>query len=50
MQSQLSYADTPSVLIDVERMERNLREMAAVAADAGVALRPHVKTHKSPAK
>jgi D-serine deaminase-like pyridoxal phosphate-dependent protein len=29
-------------------MEKNLQEMAHVAADAGVALRPHVKTHKSP--
>ncbi len=48
MQSELSYLDTPSLLIDVDRMERNLQEMAAVAADAGVALRPHVKTHKSP--
>lgn len=49
MQSQLSYRDTPSLLIDADRVERNLREMAAVAADAGVALRPHIKTHKSPA-
>ncbi|MFC2008894.1 alanine racemase [Chloroflexota bacterium] len=48
MQSELSHLDTPSLLIDGERMERNLKEMVAVAADAGVALRPHVKTHKSP--
>ena len=48
MQSQLSYLDTPSLLIDTDRMERNLKEMADVAADAGVALRPHVKTHKAP--
>ncbi|MCK9357778.1 MAG: alanine racemase [Dehalococcoidia bacterium] len=46
MQSQLDYRDTPSLLIDVEKMERTLKEMATVAADAGVALRPHVKTHK----
>ncbi|MFC2008870.1 alanine racemase [Chloroflexota bacterium] len=48
MKSALSYSDTSSLLIDVDRMERNLQEMAAVAADARVALRPHVKTHKSP--
>ncbi len=48
MQSELSYLDTPSLLIDADRMERNLQEMAGVAADAGVALRPHIKTHKSP--
>ncbi len=48
MQSELSYIDTPSLLIDSAKMERNLQEMAAIAADAGVALRPHVKTHKSP--
>jgi D-serine deaminase-like pyridoxal phosphate-dependent protein len=49
MQSELSYLDTPSLLIDVDKMERNLKEMADIAADAGVRLRPHVKTHKSPA-
>src|SRR5690606_791795 len=29
-------------------MERNIRGMAAMARDNGVALRPHAKTHKSP--
>jgi D-serine deaminase-like pyridoxal phosphate-dependent protein len=40
--------DTPSLVIDLDAVERNAREMAAVAADAGVRLRPHTKTHKSP--
>jgi D-serine deaminase-like pyridoxal phosphate-dependent protein len=40
--------DTPSLLLDLDVVERNVREMAAVAADAGVGLRPHTKTHKSP--
>jgi len=44
----LTFADTPSLLVDLDKMEANLKEMADVAADAGVALRPHVKTHKSP--
>ncbi|MEP6758157.1 MAG: alanine racemase [Actinomycetota bacterium] len=40
--------DTPALLFDLDIVERNIAEMAAVAADAGVALRPHAKTHKSP--
>jgi len=48
MKSELSYLDTPCLLIDADTVERNLQEMAAIAADAGVALRPHIKTHKSP--
>ena len=40
--------DTPSLLIDLDVMERNIAEMAEVARAAGVRLRPHTKTHKSP--
>jgi D-serine deaminase-like pyridoxal phosphate-dependent protein len=40
--------DTPALLIDLNVLERNIEEMAAVARDAGVRLRPHTKTHKSP--
>jgi D-serine deaminase-like pyridoxal phosphate-dependent protein len=38
---------TPSVVIDEGRLDRNIAAMAAFAAEAGLALRPHVKTHKS---
>ena len=38
--------DTPSLLIDVDAMERNLRKMADFAAASGVNVRPHIKTHK----
>jgi D-serine deaminase-like pyridoxal phosphate-dependent protein len=38
--------DTPAVVVDAERLERNLARMAASATAAGVALRPHAKTHK----
>ena len=38
--------ETPCVLIDVERLERNVARMAARAREAGVRLRPHAKTHK----
>ncbi len=38
---------TPVALIDRQRLLRNLREMQQRAAQEGVALRPHTKTHKS---
>jgi D-serine deaminase-like pyridoxal phosphate-dependent protein len=41
--------DTPALLVDLPRMERNVQRMAAFAREAGVTLRPHVKTHKIPA-
>jgi D-serine deaminase-like pyridoxal phosphate-dependent protein len=46
----VAYADldTPSLLFDLDVVERNAREMASLASEAGVALRPHTKTHKSP--
>ncbi len=39
---------TPSVLIDLDVLEANVRAMQARARTAGVRLRPHAKTHKSP--
>jgi len=39
--------ETPAVIIDLDRVEANLRNAADLAAAAGVALRPHTKTHKS---
>jgi D-serine deaminase-like pyridoxal phosphate-dependent protein len=44
----LAELETPALLIDLDVLEANLAEMASVAARAGVALRPHTKTHKSP--
>jgi 3-hydroxy-D-aspartate aldolase len=40
--------DTPALLIDLDALEKNLDLMAALAREAGVKLRPHAKTHKSP--
>lgn len=40
--------DTPCVLVDVDRLQGNIDRMAAVAREAGVALRPHAKSHKLP--
>jgi D-serine deaminase-like pyridoxal phosphate-dependent protein len=40
--------DTPTLRIDLAKMERNLQEMAARAGANGIKLRPHTKTHKMP--
>ncbi len=40
--------DTPSVLIDLDRLERNIQRMQADCDDAGIKFRPHIKTHKIP--
>jgi len=40
--------DTPSLVIDLNVLERNIEEMGAVAREANVRLRPHSKTHKAP--
>lgn len=39
--------NTPALVLDRAAMERNIARMAAFAADKGLALRPHAKTHKS---
>lgn len=44
----LSALETPAVVVDLDRMEHNLEAASAYAAAHGLALRPHVKTHKSP--
>lgn len=38
---------TPALLLDLDVLERNLRQMSDRAAALGVAMRPHIKTHKS---
>lgn len=37
---------TPALLLDLEVLERNLRNMAERCRKLGVSLRPHIKTHK----
>ena len=46
---QLDEAVTPALVVDRARLVANVRDMAARASSLGVALRPHAKTHKSPA-
>ena len=37
---------TPALLLDLDILQRNLDDMAHKARSLGVALRPHIKTHK----
>lgn len=39
---------TPRAFVDRSRLTNNIRKMQALATSAGVRLRPHAKTHKSP--
>ncbi len=47
MPLRLDDLDTPAVVIDLDRLERNIASMAQLAASAGVNLRPHTKSHKT---
>jgi D-serine deaminase-like pyridoxal phosphate-dependent protein len=44
----LAEVDTPALVIDLDAFERNLKRMADSVRQAGVRLRAHAKTHKSP--
>ena len=37
---------TPALIVDRKRLIANIERMASIAAEYGVSLRPHVKTHK----
>ena len=39
---------TPAAVVDLDRVERNIKRLQAACDAAGVANRPHIKTHKSP--
>ncbi|MBS4202134.1 alanine racemase [Bacillus sp. FJAT-49732] len=43
-----SDLDTPYVLIDVDKVEKNIFSMQDRAKKSGIKLRPHAKTHKLP--
>lgn len=40
--------DTPALLVDNKKMLNNITKMQNIADTAGVKLRPHTKTHKTP--
>jgi len=42
----LAALDTPSLILDLDAFEDNLKTMQALAEHHGVALRPHAKAHK----
>lgn len=44
----LADLETPAAVVDLDRLDANLGRAASYAATHGLALRPHVKTHKSP--
>ena len=44
----LAEVDTPALIVDLDAFERNLRRMSEFVRHAGIRLRPHSKTHKSP--
>lgn len=44
----LDELETPALLVDLDRMNRNLDRGAEYAGAHNLALRPHIKTHKSP--
>ena len=46
--TRYSELDTPAVLIDLDRVEANLKHAQDAADRAGLKLRPHIKTHKLP--
>lgn len=44
----VSAIDTPSLLVDIDIMDRNIAHIAGVMREAGVNWRPHAKGHKCP--
>src|SRR5712692_5685 len=41
--------ETPVLLVDLDALEQNLQKMATYFATLRANLRPHIKTHKTPA-
>ena len=44
----LSEIETPALIVDLDRMERNIARVADYAREHGLRLMPHTKTHKTP--
>ena len=40
--------DTPAIIIDLDAAESNIAKMQQFANEAGISVRPHTKTNKSP--
>jgi D-serine deaminase-like pyridoxal phosphate-dependent protein len=39
--------DTPTLLVNLDKLEANIRRYAAITQKTGTRLRPHIKTHKT---
>src|SRR6185436_20998564 len=48
MPQTISELETPTPVVDLDRLARNLDRAAEYATAHSLGLRPHVKTHKSP--
>lgn len=48
MPSTIAELETPVPIVDLDRLAGNLDRAAKYAKSHGLALRPHIKTHKSP--
>ena len=46
--TDIADLDTPCVLVDLDRVEANLKRAQDFADKSGLQLRPHIKTHKLP--
>jgi len=47
--SAVAELETPALVVDLDRLERNVARVAAYAAEHGLAVVPHAKTHKTEA-
>jgi D-serine deaminase-like pyridoxal phosphate-dependent protein len=46
-QGSRAALNTPVLVLDLDRLDRNISAMQQKASARGIALRPHAKTHKS---
>jgi D-serine deaminase-like pyridoxal phosphate-dependent protein len=46
--AEIEELETPALVVELDRMHANLDRGANYAREHGLALRPHIKTHKSP--
>ena len=45
---RIDELETPALVVDLDRVERNIASLQAYCDEHDLALRPHVKTHKLP--
>ncbi|MFZ3590586.1 alanine racemase [Bacillus sp. DJP31] len=45
--TNLNTLDTPTLLLDYQKLIKNINQVASFAKEQGISYRPHIKTHKS---